>query len=49
MTPVQASKKSNEKEVCSSLKYKREVRKPNINLDQLVRTAVIKNLFLERR
>ena len=41
MTPIQASKKSNEKEVYSNLKDNREVRKPKFNLGQLVRTADI--------
>ena len=45
MTPVQASKKSNEKEVYSNLKDNREVRKPKINLGQFVRTADIKKVF----
>ena len=45
MTPIQASKKSNEKEVYSNLKDKREVRKPKFKLGQLVRTADIKRVF----
>ena len=44
-TPIQASKKSNKKIVCSNLKYKREIRKPKIKLGQLVRTADIKRVF----
>ena len=45
MTPIQASKKSNEKEVYSKLKGKRRLRKPKYNLGQLVRTADIKQVF----
>ena len=45
MTPIQASKKSNEVEVYSNLKDNREVRKPRYKLDQLVRTADIKRVF----
>ena len=45
MTPIQASKKVNEKSVYSNLKDKREVRKPNYKLGQLVRTADIKRVF----
>ena len=45
MTPIQASKKSNEKEIYSNLKDKREVRKPKFKLGQLVRTADIKTVF----
>ena len=45
MTPIQASKKSNEKEVYSNLKDDREVRKPKFNLGQLVQTADIKRVF----
>ena len=45
MTPIQASKKSNEKEVYSNLKDNREVQKPKFNLGQLVRTADIKKMF----
>ena len=45
MTPVQASKKSNEKDFDSNLKDNREVRKPKFNLGQLVRTADIKRSF----
>ena len=40
MTPIQASKKSNEKEVYSNLKDNREVRKPKFNLGQLVQSSV---------
>ena len=45
MTPIQATKKSNEKEVSSNLKDNREVRKPTFILGQLVRTANIKKVF----
>ena len=45
MTPIQASKKSNEKIVYNNLKDNREVRKPKFNLGQLVRTADIKRVF----
>ena len=45
MTPVQASKKSNEKLVYTNLKDDREVLKPKIKLGQLVRTADIKRVF----
>ena len=45
MTPIQASKKSNEKEVYSNLNDKREIHKPKYILGQLVRTADIKRVF----
>ena len=45
MTPSQASKKSNEKEVYSNRKDNREIQKPKINLGQLVRTADFKRVF----
>ena len=45
MTPIQASKKSNEKEVYSNLKDNREIHKPKYKLGQLVRTADIKRVF----
>ena len=45
MTPIQASKKSNEKEVYSNLQDRRVKRQPNIHLSQLVRTADIKRVF----
>ena len=45
MTPIQASKKSNEKIVYSNIKDNREVRKPIFILGQLVRTADIKRVF----
>ena len=45
MTPVQASKKVNEKEVFSNLKDRRVKRQPKFKLGQLVRTADIKKVF----
>ena len=45
MTPIQASKKSNERKVYSNLKDNREVRKPKFKLGQLIRTADIKKVF----
>ena len=45
MTHIQASEKSNGKEVYSNLKDNREVRKPKIKLGNLVRTSDIKKLF----
>ena len=45
MTPIQANKKANEKEVYSNLKDKREDQKPNLNLGQLVGTGDIKKFF----
>ena len=45
LTPVQASKKSNETIVYINLKDKREAHKPKFNLGQLVRTADIKKVF----
>ena len=45
MTPIQASKKSNEKEVYSNLKDNREIQKPKFKLGDLVRTADIKIVF----
>ena len=45
MTPIQASKKSNEKEVYSNLQNKRKKLNPKFNLGQLVRTADIKRVF----
>ena len=45
MTPNQASRKSNEKEVYANLKDNREVRKPNFNLGHLFRTADIKKVI----
>ena len=45
MTPIQASKKSNEKTVYNNLKDNREIQKPKFKLGQLVRTADIKRVF----
>ena len=45
MTPVRASKKTNEKIVYSNLKDKREIRKPKFKLGRIVRTADIKRVF----
>ena len=45
MTHFQASKKSNEKEVFSNLKDKREIRKPKYKLLQLIRSADIRRVF----
>ena len=48
MTPIQASKKANEKLVYSNLRDDREKQKPNFKLGQLVRTADIKRVFSKR-
>ena len=45
MTPIQASKKSNEKIVYNNLKDNRQAHKPKYKLGQLVRTADIKKVF----
>ena len=45
MTPIQASKKSNEKEVYSNIQARRVRQQPKYKLGQLVRTAVIKRVF----
>ena len=45
MTPIQASKKSNEKLVFSNLRDDRQKQKPKFKLGVLVRTADIKKLF----
>ena len=45
MTPVQATKKSNEKVVSYNLKDIREVPKAKLKLEQLVRTADNKRVF----
>ena len=45
MTPIQASKKSNEKLVYSNLQDQRVKQKPKFKLGQLVRTADIKRVF----
>ena len=45
MTPIQASKKSNEKLVYSNLRDKRKILNPKYKLGQLVGTADIKRVF----
>ena len=45
MTPVQASKKSNEKAVFDNLRDDREKQKPKFQPGRLVRTADIKKVF----
>ena len=45
MTPIQASKKSNEKGVYSNLQDKRKKLNPKFKLGQLVRRADIKKVF----
>ena len=45
LTPIQASKKANEKEVFSNLKDKREKRQPNFSLRDLVRSSDIRSFF----
>ena len=45
MTPVQASKKSNEKDVFSKLQDRRSKQQPKYKLGQLVRTVDIKRNF----
>ena len=45
MTPIQASKKSNEKLVYSNLQDRRVRQQPKFKLGQLVRTADIKRVF----
>ena len=45
MTPIQASKKSNEKEVYSNLQDDRQKQTPKYKLGQLIRTADIKRVF----
>ena len=45
MTPIQASKKVNEKLVYNNLKDNRDIQKPKFKLGQLVRTADIKRVF----
>ena len=44
MKPIDASKKSNEKEICSNLRDDR-VKKPKNKLGQLVRTSDIRSVF----
>ena len=45
MTPIQASKKSNESKVYANLKDKRKKCKPKNKLGDLVRTADKRNIF----
>ena len=45
MTPIQASKKSNEKSVFDNLRDDRQKQRPKFKLGQLVRTADIKRVF----
>ena len=45
MTPIQASKKVNEKLVYTNLQYQRVKLKPKYKLGELVRTADIKKVF----
>ena len=45
MSPIQASKKSNEKEVFSNLRDDRVKQKPNFKLGQLIRVADIRKVF----
>ena len=45
MSPIQASTKSNTKEVFSNLQDRRIKQKPKFKLGQLVRTADIKKVF----
>ena len=44
-TPIQASKKVNEKVVYNNIKYKREIQKSRFKLGQLVRTSDIRKVF----
>ena len=45
MTPIQASKKSNQKSVYNNLRDNRKIQKPKFKLGQIVRTADIKRVF----
>ena len=45
VTPIQASKKSNEKLVYNNLRNKREIQKPKFKLGQKVRTSDIRKVF----
>ena len=45
MTPIHASKKSNEKSVCSNLQDQRVKQQPKFYFSQLVRTADIEKVF----
>ena len=49
MTPIQASKKVNEKLVYSNLQDKRQKQKPKFQLGQLVRSADIKKSIFKRK
>ena len=48
MTPIQASKKVNEKLVCSNFQDRRDKQLPKFKLGDLVRTAAIKRVFSKR-
>ena len=48
MTPIQTFQKSNEIEVYSDFNDNREIRKPEFNLGQLVRTDDIEKVFSKR-
>ena len=48
MTPSQASKKSNEKEVYTNLTGDRRIQTPKYKLGQLIRTADIRKVFSNR-
>ena len=45
MTPIQAFKKSNEKEIFSNLQDRRVKQQPKYKLGQLVRSADVKQVF----
>ena len=45
MTPIQASKKSNQKSVYNNLRDNRKIQKPIFELGDLVRTSDIKKVF----
>ena len=45
ITPIQASKKSNQKSVYNNLRDNRKIQKPKFKLGQIVRTADIKRVF----
>ena len=47
MTPIQASKKVNERKVYSNLQDKRRKLNPKFKLGELVRTADIKRVFIK--
>ena len=48
LTPIQASKKIDEKEVYSNLQDNRQKQTPNCKLGDLVRTADFKRVFIKR-